>query len=59
MVAALTPPTITGTALMGAIPMALAALAALVFGVETRRRRLEEITAREFDRTARAGVPVP
>ncbi len=59
VVAALTPPTITGTALMGAIPMALAALAALVFGVETRRRRLEEITAREFDRTARAGVPVP
>ena len=59
VVAALTPPTITGTALMGAIPMALAALAALVFGVETRRRRLEEITAGEFDRTARAGVPVP
>ncbi|MDQ3631554.1 MAG: MFS transporter [Actinomycetota bacterium] len=57
--AALTPPTIAGTALIGAIPMALAALAALVFGVETRRRRLEEITAREFDRAAPAGVPVP
>jgi putative MFS transporter len=45
---AVTPPTIAGTALMGAIPMALAALAALVFGVETRKRRLEEITVREF-----------
>jgi putative MFS transporter len=45
---AVTPPTIAATALMGAIPMALAALAALVFGVETRKRRLEEITVREF-----------
>jgi MFS transporter, putative metabolite:H+ symporter len=45
VVAAIAPPTITGTALMGAIPMALAALAAAVFGVETRRRRLEDITA--------------
>lgn len=48
-VAAIAPPTITGTALIGAIPMALAALAAAIFGIETRKRRLEEITAREFD----------
>jgi putative MFS transporter len=50
--AALTPPTIAGTALIGAVPMALAAVAALFFGVETRRRRLEEITADQFDRAA-------
>ena len=57
--AALTPPTITGTALIGAIPMALAALAALLFGVETRRRRLEEITAEELDRAVLSGVVSP
>lgn len=37
-------PSISGTALIGAIPMALAALAILIFGVETRNRQLEEIT---------------
>ena len=46
--AALAPPTIAVTALIGAIPMALAALAVLMFGVETRRRRLEDITAEEL-----------
>lgn len=54
--AALTPPTIAGTALIGAIPMALAALAALLFGVETRRRRLEDITAGEFGQAAPSGA---
>ena len=54
VVIALTPPTIAGTALMGAIPMALAAAAALLFGVETRKRRLEEITVGEFERAATA-----
>ncbi|MBW3608000.1 MAG: MFS transporter [Actinobacteria bacterium] len=54
VVAAIAPPTITGTALLGAIPMALAALAAAIFGIETRKRRLEEITAQEFEaQTAR------
>ena len=38
VVLAVTPPTIAVTALMGAVPMALAALAALFFGVETRKR---------------------
>lgn len=57
--AALTTPTITGTALIGAIPMALAALAALFFGVETRRRRLEEITAAEFGTAVPSRTPVP
>jgi hypothetical protein len=33
---------------MGAIPMALAALAILFLGIETRNRRLEQITAEEF-----------
>ena len=55
VVLAVTPPTIAGTALMGAVPMALAALAALFFGVETRKRRLEDITAGEFERAAPAG----
>ncbi len=46
--AAVATPTIAATALIGAIPMALAALAVLYFGVETRKRRLEEITAEQF-----------
>jgi MFS transporter, putative metabolite:H+ symporter len=41
-------PSIASTTLIGAIPMALAALGILLFGVETRKRRLEEITAAEF-----------
>lgn len=44
MVAAVTPPTFTGAALLGAVPMLLAVLALTVYGVATRRR-LEEITA--------------
>lgn len=47
---AVTPPSIAGTALMGAIPMGLAALAVAVFGTETRNRRLEEITAEQVGR---------
>jgi putative MFS transporter len=38
------PSSLTGAAILGAVPTALAALAALHFGVETRRRRLEDIT---------------
>jgi putative MFS transporter len=48
VVAAVTPPTFTGAALLGAVPMLLAILAMTVYGVETRRRRLEEITADQF-----------
>lgn len=40
-------------------PMALAAVAALIYGVETRKRRLEEITAAQLHHAAPAGVPVP
>jgi MFS transporter, putative metabolite:H+ symporter len=42
------PPSIVGTTLIGGIPMALAALTMVLFGVETKKRRLEEITAEEF-----------
>ena len=46
--AAVAPPSIADTALIGAIPMALAAVAVTVFGRETRSRRLEEIAAEEL-----------
>ncbi len=46
--AEITPPSIAWTALIGAVPMALAVVAVALFGVETRRRRLEEITAEEL-----------
>jgi len=48
VVAGTTPPSIATTALMGAIPLVLGALAMAVYGVETRRRRLEDITAEEL-----------
>lgn len=41
-------PDIVGAAVLGALPLALAALALALFGVETRKRRLEEITAEEI-----------
>jgi putative MFS transporter len=41
-------PSIANVALIGAIPMALAVVALAFFGVETRQRRLEEITADEL-----------
>jgi putative MFS transporter len=47
---AVAPPSIAGTALIGAIPMGLAAIAVGVFGAETRNRRLEEITAEQVSR---------
>ena len=50
VVAGATPPSIATTALIGAIPLVLGALAMAVFGVETRRRRLEDITAEELQR---------
>jgi MFS transporter, putative metabolite:H+ symporter len=46
------PPSIATVALIGAIPMTLAVFAIAVFGIETRKRRLEEITALEFKRTS-------
>ena len=41
-------PSISTVALIGAIPMALAVVLVAMFGVETRQRRLEEITAEEL-----------
>jgi putative MFS transporter len=48
VVAAVAPPSIAATALIGAVPMALAAVAVVLFGVETRNRSLEEITSAEL-----------
>ena len=48
VVAGATPPSIATTALIGALPLALGAVAMALFGVETRRRRLEDITAEEL-----------
>lgn len=48
VVAAVAPPSFTGAAVLGAIPTGLAAITLGRFGVETRRRRLEDITAQEF-----------
>ena len=45
-------PSIATVALIGAIPMVLAVILMLAFGVETRKRRLEEITRDEFARAA-------
>jgi MFS transporter, putative metabolite:H+ symporter len=45
----ITAPSIATVALIGAIPMTLAVFALAFFGVETRKRRLEEITAEEFE----------
>ncbi len=42
------PPSIAGTALIGAIPIGVGAVAMAVVGVETRRRLLEDITAEEL-----------
>lgn len=48
VVAGTAPPSIATTALIGAVPMAVGALAMAAVGVETRHRRLEEITAEEL-----------
>ncbi|HKP21711.1 MAG TPA: MFS transporter [Thermoleophilaceae bacterium] len=49
-VAAVAPPAIGGSALLAAVPAALAALMLLVFGIETRDRSLEEITSPQIAR---------
>lgn len=48
VVIAIAPPSITATAIIGAIPLILATLAMFFFGVETRKRRLEDITAEQL-----------
>jgi putative MFS transporter len=41
-------PSIATVALIGAVPLAMAVVLVAIFGVETRQRRLEEITAEEL-----------
>ncbi len=48
VVAAIAPPSIQTTALIGAVPLIIAALAISFFGVETRKKQLEEITAEQL-----------
>ena len=48
VVVAVAPPSIAVTALIGAIPLIFAAIAIGFFGVETRKRQLEEITAEQL-----------
>ncbi|MGH8898508.1 MAG: MFS transporter [Egibacteraceae bacterium] len=48
VLAAIAPPSISGAAILGAVPIALAVLAIGRYGIETRRRRLEDITAEEI-----------
>jgi putative MFS transporter len=56
VVAGTAPPSIAVTALIGAVPLALGALAMALVGVETQRRQLEEITAEELSRDRPAGA---
>src|SRR5665213_1306273 len=49
VVAAIAPPSIQTTALIGAVPLIIAALAISLFGVETRKKQLEEITAEQLE----------
>lgn len=46
------PPSILGTAIVGALPMALASWALYRYGVETHKRPLEEITAEQYQSRA-------
>jgi putative MFS transporter len=48
VVVAVAPPSIAVTALIGAVPLVAAAFAITFFGVETRKRQLEEITAEQL-----------
>jgi putative MFS transporter len=48
VVVAVAPPSIAATALIGAIPLILAAAATFFFGVETQKRVLEEIAAEQL-----------
>lgn len=48
VVVAVAPPSIAATAIIGAVPLILAAVAIAFFGVETRKRQLEEITEEQL-----------
>jgi putative MFS transporter len=55
VVAAVAVPSIRVTAALGVVPMALAVLALVVFGPETRHKQLERITAEELRLEPNAG----
>lgn len=55
VIAGIAPPSIAITALIGGLPMVIAGLAIIKYGVETRKRRLEDITADELHK--RVEVP--
>ena len=57
VVAGATPPSIPTTALIGALPLLLGVVAMALFGVETRSRRLEDITAEELNLNPASGGP--
>ncbi|MHB1921863.1 MAG: MFS transporter [Chitinophagaceae bacterium] len=48
VVVSVAPPSIATTALIGAVPLILATVAIIFYGVETKKRRLEEITAEQL-----------
>src|SRR5665213_989827 len=52
VVFAIAPPSIAATALIGAVPLIVAAIAITFFGVETRKRQLEEITEEQLENFA-------
>jgi putative MFS transporter len=51
VVVAVTPPSISTTALIGAISLMIAAAAIILFGVETQKRPLEDITEEQENRS--------
>ena len=56
--AAIAAPSIRATALFGAIPLTLAIVALIVFGVETKKKQLERITAEEMHEEVPVLAPV-
>jgi len=48
VVLAIAAPSIRWTAIFGAVPLVLAMIALVVFGVETKHKQLERITAEEL-----------
>ncbi len=56
VVAAIAPPSIAATAMIGAVPLVLASFAIFFFGVETRKRQLEDITAEQLGELANQNI---
>jgi putative MFS transporter len=54
VIAGIAPASLRGAAVLGAVPVALAAMAIACYGIETRRRRLEEITAAQLSQPQEA-----